>query len=167
MAGGAVASALFQVSPDLLQSLRTAWEAANNRWNQWVLNYTQNRQLDLLKGLGYTALKANDGAGALAVIQSGARVDLLCTDVVMPGPLRSPDLARKARERLPDLAVLFTSGYTENAIVHGGRLDPGVDLLGKPYTREALAQKVRQVLAQRTGGYGEASAAPGEPENGD
>jgi CheY-like chemotaxis protein len=64
----------------------------------------------------------------------------------MPGPLRSPELARKARERLPNLAVLFTSGYTENAIVHGGRLDEGVDLLSKPYTREALARKLRHVL---------------------
>ena len=123
--------------------------------------------VEMLGELGYRVLKASDAASALTIIESGAHIDLLFTDVVMPGPLRSPDLARKARERLPDLAVLFTSGYTENAIVHGGRLDPGVDLLGKPYTREALAQKVRQVLAQRTGGYGEASAAPGEPENGD
>jgi CheY-like chemotaxis protein len=67
----------------------------------------------------------------------------------MPGTLRSPDLARMARERLPNLAVLFTSGYTENAIVHGGRLDPGVELLGKPYTRESLARRIRQVLANQ------------------
>ena len=60
--------------------------------------------------------------------------------------MRSPELARKAQERLPNIAVLFTSGYTENAIVHGGRLDEGVDLLSKPYTREALARKIRQVL---------------------
>jgi CheY-like chemotaxis protein len=58
-------------------------------------------------------------------------------------------LARKARERLPNIAVLFTSGYTENAIVHGGRLDEGVDLLSKPYNREALARKVRLVLYQQ------------------
>ena len=76
-------------------------------------------------------------------------IDLLFTDVVMPGTLRSPELARKARERLPDIAVLFTSGYTENAIVHGGRLDAGVELLSKPYTREALAFKIRSVLAKR------------------
>jgi len=94
-------------------------------------------------------LKAGDAASALSIIDSGMPIDLLFTDVVMPGSLRSPELARKARERLPGLAVLFTSGYTENAIVHGGRLDPGVDLLGKPYTREALARKVRHVLANR------------------
>ena len=78
--------------------------------------------------------------------KAASPIDLLFTDVVMPGPLRSPELARKARERLPGIAVLFTSGYTENAIVHGGRLDAGVELLSKPYTREALALKLRQVL---------------------
>ncbi|NNM77811.1 response regulator [Sphingomonas sp. ID1715] len=100
----------------------------------------------LLSELGYRVFKARDAASALSVIESGLPIDLLFTDVVMPGPLRSPELARKAKERLPNIAVLFTSGYTENAIVHGGRLDPGVELLGKPYTREALARKVRHVL---------------------
>jgi CheY-like chemotaxis protein len=74
---------------------------------------------------------------------------MLFTDVVMPGTLKSPELARKARERLPNIAVLFTSGYTENSIVHGGKLDAGVELLSKPYTREALARKVRHVLANQ------------------
>jgi PAS domain S-box-containing protein len=105
--------------------------------------------VELLSELGYRVLKANDAASALSIIDSGMPIDLLFTDVVMPGTLRSPELARKARERQPGMAVLFTSGYTENAIVHGGRLDAGVDLLGKPYTREALARKVRHVLANR------------------
>jgi CheY-like chemotaxis protein len=105
----------------------------------------------MLSELGYQVLKAHDGESALAIIQSGIKIDLLFTDVVMPGPLRSPDLARKARERLPDIAVLFTSGYTQNAIVHGGRLDPGVDLLTKPYSREDLARKVRQVIEAQAG----------------
>ncbi|WOK16504.1 PAS domain-containing protein [Rhodopseudomonas sp. BAL398] len=102
-----------------------------------------------LLDLGYRVLQAKDAQSALSVVESGSAIDLLFTDVVMPGPLRSPELARKARERLPGLVVLFTSGYTENAIVHGGRLDPGVDLLPKPYSREALAQKIRAVLAKR------------------
>jgi PAS domain S-box-containing protein len=102
--------------------------------------------IDMLSDLGYRVLKARDAQSALAVIDSGVPVDLLFTDVVMPGPLRSPELARKARERLPNIAVLFTSGYTEDAIVHGGRLDAGIDLLSKPYTREALARKLRHVL---------------------
>jgi PAS domain S-box-containing protein len=105
--------------------------------------------VELLSGLGYRVLKASDAASALSIVDSGMPIDLLFTDVVMPGALRSPDLARKARERQPGMAVLFTSGYTENAIVHGGRLDAGVDLLGKPYTREALARKVRHVLGNR------------------
>jgi len=102
--------------------------------------------VEMLTDLGYRALGARDATDALKIVENGHAIDLLFTDVVMPGELRSPELARKAQERLPDMAVLFTSGYTENAIVHGGRLDAGVDLLPKPYTRDALARKVRQAL---------------------
>ncbi len=102
--------------------------------------------VDMLTELGYRVLKAREATGALAIIESGVAIDLLFTDVVMPGPLRTPELARKAQERLPGLTVLFTSGYTENAIVHGGKLDDGVELLSKPYSREALARKIRHVL---------------------
>jgi PAS domain S-box-containing protein len=105
--------------------------------------------VELLTDLGYRVLKAVDAASALSVIESGVAIDLLFSDVVMPGTLKSPELARKARERLPNVAVLFTSGYAENSIVHGGKLDAGVDLLSKPYTREALARKVRHVLANQ------------------
>ena len=105
--------------------------------------------VETLRELGYRVLTANDAASALTVIESGVSIDLLFTDVVMPGTLKSPELARKARERLPGVAVLFTSGYTENAIVHGGRLDLGVELLSKPYSREMLARKVRQVMAKK------------------
>jgi CheY-like chemotaxis protein len=104
--------------------------------------------VDLLSELGYRVLTAHDAASALVVVESGEPIDLLFTDVVMPGTLKSPELARRARELLPNLVVLFTSGYTENAIVHGGRLDAGVELLPKPYTREALAHKIRRVLAK-------------------
>jgi len=105
--------------------------------------------VDMLTDLGYRVLRANDATAALTVVDSGIHIDLLFTDVVMPGPLRSPELAKKTRERLPNVAVLFTSGYTENAIVHGGRLDAGVELLGKPYTRDNLARKVRHVLSNQ------------------
>ena len=103
--------------------------------------------IDMLTDLGYRVLKAKDAQSALVVIESGIPIDLLFTDVVMPGPLRSTELAKKALDRLPAIRVLFTSGYTDNAIVHGGRLDEGTHLLSKPYTREALARKVRQVLS--------------------
>jgi PAS domain S-box-containing protein len=102
--------------------------------------------VDMLTDFGYRVLKARDAQSALAIVESGTPIDLVFTDVVMPGPLRSPELAIKARERIPTVAVLFTSGYTDNAIVHGGRLDDGIDLLSKPYSRDALARKIRHVL---------------------
>jgi signal transduction histidine kinase/CheY-like chemotaxis protein len=105
--------------------------------------------VETLQDLGYRVLKAPDAAAALTIIESGVAVDLLFTDVVMPGPLKSTELAKKANERIPGIAVLFSSGYTENSIVHGGRLDAGVQLLSKPYSREQLALKIRLVLNNR------------------
>lgn len=102
--------------------------------------------VELLSGLGYAVLKANNAEQALAVMESGVHIDLLFTDVVMPGSLRSPEMVHRAVQILPALKVLYTSGYTRNAIVHGGRLDPGVELLSKPYSRQQLGLKVRQVL---------------------
>src|SRR5690606_18209474 len=71
--------------------------------------------VEMLSELGYAVLSARDAAAALAVIESGVPIDLLFTDVVMPGPLKSPELARRVRDRSPGMAVLFTSGYTENS----------------------------------------------------
>ena len=109
--------------------------------------------VELLLELGYRVLKAKDAASALTVIESGVAIDLLFTDVVMPGTLKSLELARIARQRLPGIAVLFTSGfaqnYAHNVITHGDRLEEGVELLPKPYTREALARRLRQLLARR------------------
>jgi CheY-like chemotaxis protein len=104
---------------------------------------------EMLRELGYKVLMAKDASSALPILESGVKIDMLFTDVVMPGPLRSPELARKAKERMPEIAVLFTSGYTENAIVHGGRLDAGVNLLAKPYSRQLLATRVRRALDER------------------
>jgi PAS domain S-box-containing protein len=100
----------------------------------------------MLRELGYTCIHASDGAGALDKLRAGAKVDLLFTDVVMPGPVKSRDLAREAQALHPGLPVLFTSGYSENAIVHQGRLDEGVQLLSKPFSREDLARKIRSLL---------------------
>ena len=105
--------------------------------------------LDMLSGLGYRVLQAENGEQALRVLE-GDSVDLLFTDVVMPGPLRSPDLARAACALQPDIAVLFTSGYPQDAIVHGGRLDIGLELLSKPYRRDELARKLRHVFNNRS-----------------
>ncbi|GAA3958625.1 response regulator [Allohahella marinimesophila] len=109
----------------------------------------RNTAVSMLQKLGYRVLQAEDGRSALSVLKSGMGVEMLFTDVVMPGPVSSTDLVKKARALHPDIRVLYTSGYTQNAIVHGGRLDRGVELLSKPYRREDLAGKVRQMLDAR------------------
>ena len=106
----------------------------------------RNSAVSILRDLGYTCLHAADGAAALEILKSGAKVDLLFTDVIMPGPVKSRDLVNQALALRPRLPVLFTSGYTENAIVHHGRLDDGVQLLSKPYARDDLARRIRDLL---------------------
>ncbi len=110
--------------------------------DELVLEYAC-QQLQLL---GYDVLTAPNGPEALALIQQHEDIDLLFTDVMMPGGMSGRELAEAAHAIRPNLKVLYTSGYTENAIVHHGRLDPGVQLLSKPYSRLELAQKVRYVL---------------------
>ncbi len=100
----------------------------------------------MLEELGYSVLSAASGAEALSIIEADGRIDLLFTDVVMAGPIGGRKLAEQAVAIRPALKVLFTSGYTENAIVHNGRLDPGVELLSKPYGRDVLAAKIHRVL---------------------
>jgi signal transduction histidine kinase/CheY-like chemotaxis protein len=97
--------------------------------------------------LGYDTLAASNGAEALAIINGPERIDLLFTDVIMPGSMNGRQLAIEAQKRRPKLKVLFTSGYTENAIVHHGRLDAGVLLLPKPYISYDLARLIRTALA--------------------
>jgi PAS domain S-box-containing protein len=100
----------------------------------------------LLEELGYACLEAADAAAALAILGDGAGIDLVFTDVVMPGPVKTRDFAQRVREVAPTLPILFTSGYTDNAIVHHGRLDEGVNLISKPYAREELARRVAQLI---------------------
>jgi signal transduction histidine kinase/DNA-binding response OmpR family regulator len=101
---------------------------------------------DLLSELGYTVLKAANAEEALTILKAGAHVDLLFTDVVMPGNIPTRELARRAKDSRPDIRVLFTSGYTQNAIVHNGKLDDDVFLLSKPYRKDDLARKLRSLL---------------------
>jgi signal transduction histidine kinase len=96
--------------------------------------------------LGYDALAAGNTAEALAIIDGPERIDLLFTDVIMPGGMNGRQLAIEALRRRPGLKVLYTSGYTENAIVHHGRLDAGLLLLTKPYRSSDLAQMIRRAL---------------------
>jgi CheY-like chemotaxis protein len=102
----------------------------------------------ILHELGYQVLEAADAEEALPLIQSDLRIDLLLTDVVLPGR-SGRALADQATELRPGLKVLFTTGYSRNAIVHQGRLDPGVELLPKPFTFDQLASQVRRVLDKR------------------
>jgi signal transduction histidine kinase/CheY-like chemotaxis protein len=99
-----------------------------------------------LQSLGYTTLSAANGAEALAIADSGQAFDLLFTDVIMPGGLNGRQLAAEMTQRRASLKVLFTSGYTENAIIHHGRLDAGVLLLAKPYRKLDLARMLRTAL---------------------
>ncbi len=99
-----------------------------------------------LGSLGYPTLSAKNAVEALAIVDGGAAFDLLFTDVILTGGLNGRRLADEVRKRRPGVKVLFTSGYTENAIVHHGRLDPGVVLLAKPYHKADLARKIREVL---------------------
>jgi signal transduction histidine kinase/CheY-like chemotaxis protein len=112
--------------------------------NEAVRDYASG----LLAELGYRVLEASNAAAALLILKSGADVDLLFTDVVMPGA-SGRELANEALAMRKDLAVLFTTGYTRNAIVHHGRLDADVHLLTKPYTQQQLALKLRELLDAR------------------
>jgi signal transduction histidine kinase/DNA-binding response OmpR family regulator len=124
--------------------------------------------VDILSDLGYSVLKAENAEQALAVLQSGARVDLLFTDVVMPGPINTREFVRRAMELCPGIKVLYTSGYTQNAIVHNGRLDDDAMLLSKPYRKDELARKLRTIFdggsnasgAVAVSSAGEGDAAP-------
>ena len=106
----------------------------------------RNYVISQLEFMGYKVISASNGSEAMEIIQSDADFDLLFTDVVMPGGMSGRELSDKAQRIRPQLKVLFTSGYTENSIVHHGRLDPGVMLLSKPYSRDELTTKIRKSL---------------------
>ena len=99
-----------------------------------------------LSVLGYDVRECGDGPAAIALGAEIPHLDLLLTDVVLPGGINGRELAERIRKLFPGVKMIFTSGYTENAVVHQGRLDDGVELLAKPYRRETLAQRVREVL---------------------
>jgi PAS domain S-box-containing protein len=98
-----------------------------------------------LRELGFTVLESHDGPSALRQLERHPEVQLLFTDVGLPG-INGAQLVAAARELRPDLKILFTTGYARNAIVHQGRLDPGVELITKPFTRTQLAARIRDVL---------------------
>jgi PAS domain S-box-containing protein len=105
--------------------------------------------IETLSELGYDVLAASSGAAALEILDRRQDIDLLFTDVVMPGGVNGRQLADEAVRRRPGLKVLFTTGYTRNAIVHSGRLDAGVQMIGKPYSFSELGAKIRALLDDR------------------
>jgi CheY-like chemotaxis protein len=103
--------------------------------------------LTRLHSLGYVTLDAANAAEALTIVDAGSDFDLLFTDVIISGAMNGRQLARELQKRKPGLKVLYTSGYTENAIIHHGRLDSGVLLLPKPYRKSDMAVMIRKALA--------------------
>ncbi len=110
--------------------------------NEGVRDYAKR----VLDELGYRVLEAADAEEALRLLTQNPGIDLLFTDVILPGSVTGRVLADEAKAMYPELPVLFTTGYTRNAIVHQGRLDAGVHLLNKPYTQQDLARKLRELL---------------------
>jgi len=103
--------------------------------------------LSMMDELGYRRLEASNAQSALDLVEAGEHIDLVFTDVVMPGELRIREFAQRLRELRPGIPVLFTSGYTDNAIIHQGRLDEGVHLISKPYAKADLARRIAALLA--------------------
>jgi PAS domain S-box-containing protein len=106
----------------------------------------RNCGCESLRDLGYDVIEAKDGDAALKLLDAHSHIKVLFTDVGLPGGMNGRQLADEARRRRPQLKVLFTTGYARNAIVHDGRLDPGVELITKPYTQAALSTKMRDII---------------------
>ena len=105
----------------------------------------------ILRELGYRVLEAHEGDTALGFLASEPEVELLFTDIGLPGPFNGRQLSDEALRIRPDIKVLFTTGYAQNAIIHHGRLDPGVQLIVKPFSFANLAAKIRQILDSGSG----------------
>jgi len=101
---------------------------------------------EVLNDAGYVALEAVDGPSALLIIQSSVRIDLLVTDVGLPGGINGRQVADAGRALRPDLKVLFITGYAENAAIGNGHLQPGMQLLTKPFKMETLSRRIQGIL---------------------
>jgi PAS domain S-box-containing protein len=147
--------------PRLLQDIdrrdekEQAAEAVEGSGHETILVVEDDRDVraylvEVLRDLNYRVLSAHDAVSALGLIKEGdIRIDLLLTDVVLPGT-NGRQLAEQAQNRRPGLKVLFTTGYSRNAIVHQGRLDPGVAMIQKPMTQDGLAARIRDLLDGQT-----------------
>ncbi len=133
--------------PDGVAALSDAPRAENDEMVLVVDDEPTVRMLvtEVLADLGYVAVEAADGAGGLKVLQSDARIDLLVTDVGLPGGMNGRQMADAARVSRPDLKVLFITGYAENAVLSHGHLEPGMHVLTKPFAMETLASRIKEL----------------------
>jgi CheY-like chemotaxis protein len=104
---------------------------------------------DTLFELGYRGIEAGNTAAALKVLESDVKIDLLITDVGLPGTMNGKELADLARKARPDLKVLFITGYAENAAISNGQLGPGMHVLSKPFPMDRLATRIRSIIEER------------------
>jgi len=105
--------------------------------------------VEVLEELGYLAIEAGEGPAALKLLQSVPRVDLLITDLALPGGVDGRELADRARTLKSGIRVLFITGYAENAVISNGQLEPGVQLLHKPFSIQVLASRIKDILSRR------------------
>jgi CheY-like chemotaxis protein len=103
---------------------------------------------EILEDLGYSAIEAADSTAGLTVLRSDARIDLLISDVGLPGGLNGRQMADAAREGRPDLKVLFITGYAENAAISNGQLEPGMHIVTKPFAMDHLAARIQSILSK-------------------
>ena len=137
-----------ETMPDLMPELGNASLAEAGQTVLVVDDEPTVRMLvtEVLADLGYTAIEAADGAAGFKVLQSDVRIDLLVTDVGLPGGMNGRQVADAARVVRPDLKVLFITGYAENAVLSHGHLDPGMHVLTKPFALESLASRIKDLI---------------------
>jgi CheY-like chemotaxis protein len=135
---------IFQQSPTAQKSRRGNGETVLVVDDEPSVRMLVNEVLD---ELGYTVLQAEDGASGLQILESRQQVDLLITDVGLPGGMNGRQLADAARVTRPNLRILFITGYAENAVMGEGNLKPGMHILTKPFSLEALGQRINEIIA--------------------
>ncbi len=145
----------FKRSYDEVVDRRAPDEASPVAGNETILVVEDDANLRAtvtaaLNELGYTVLGAPNGAAALILLESSNRVDLLFTDMVMPGPVNAGALVQAAQELQPAIKILFTSGYPQNAVIHHDKLGPRASFLSKPYRKTQLAETIKDLLARET-----------------
>ena len=142
--------AVMETAYDVARKLAEAGRAGQGETVLIVDDEPSVRMLvtEVLEDLGYTAIEAADSVAGLKVLHSDVRIDLLVTDVGLPGGMNGRQMADAGRERRPDLKVLFITGYAENAVLGNGHLHPGMQVLTKPFVLETLATRIKDLIAE-------------------